>query len=132
MMEFGRGEYGEIRIHNEVITAIARRATLEVEGVEKIASGFKKSLLSFLGRKKFSRGISIERTHENEVKITISIIVKFGANIPEVANKVQSNVKKALEQVAGITPLEVNVEVEGLALEEKVKEIIEEIEEKKK
>jgi len=131
-MEFGRGEYGEIRIHNEVITAIARRATLEVEGVEKIATGFKKSLLSFLGKKRFSRGIFIERTHENEVKITISIIVKFGANIPEVANRVQSNVKKALEQVAGITPLEVNVEVEGLEFEEKVKEIIEEIEEKRK
>lgn len=131
-MEFGRGEYGEIKIHNEVITAIARRATLEVEGVEKIASGFKKGLLSFLGRRKFSRGIFIERTHENEVKITISIIVKFGVNIPEVANKVQGNVKRALEQVAGIAPLEVNVEVEGLALEEKVREIIKEIEEKKK
>lgn len=133
-MEFDKSEYGQIRIHNEVITAIARRAAMEVEGVEKIASGFKKGLVSFLGRKKFSRGISIEKTKDNEIKITLSITVKFGINIPETASKVQLNVKKMLEQTAGISPLEVNVEVERVAQEQEMplERVIEEISDKAK
>ena len=126
-MEFDRGEYGEIKIHNEVIIAIVRRAAMEIDGVEKIASGFKKGLLSFLGRKKFSRGVILERVKEGDVKVTISIVISFGVNIPEVVNNVQENVKKMLEQMSGIIPLEINVEVEKIVQEKDMGTVIEEI-----
>ncbi|MDP8234504.1 MAG: Asp23/Gls24 family envelope stress response protein [Candidatus Saelkia tenebricola] len=126
-MEFNRGEYGEIKIHNEVIIAIVRRAAIEIDGVEKIASGFKKGFLSFLGHKRFSRGVILERSKEGDVKVTISIVVLFGINIPEVVNKVQVNVKKMLEQMSGIMPLEINIEVEKVVQEKDTETVIEEI-----
>ncbi len=125
-MELGKGEYGAIKIHNEVIIAIARRAALEIEGVEKIASGFKKGLASVFGRKKFSRGITLEKNKDNDINITVSIVVRFGVNIPELVNKVQQNVKKMLEQITGIIPAEINVEVEKVAQE--LESVLEEVE----
>ncbi len=124
-----KNELGEIKIHNEVIIAIARRATLEVEGVEKIASGFRKGLLSFLGKRKFFRGVVVEREGEQGVKIIISIIVKFGINIPEVVRAVQENVKRKLEEMTGIIPVKVDVEVEGIS-QEGITEVLESLKEK--
>lgn len=128
-MNPGRDELGEVKIHNEVIIAIARRAALEVEGVEKIASGFKKGLLSFLGRKKFFRGVAVEREGEQEIRIAISLVVKFGVNIPEVVKAVQENVKRKLEEMTGITPLKVDVEVEKIS-QQSPAEVLESIKEK--
>ncbi len=126
-MESTKGEYGEIKIHNEVIIAIVRRATLEVEGVEKIAVGFKKGIISLLGRKKFSRGVTIERTKDNDIKITVSVNLKFGINIPGVVNAIQQNVRRMLEQITGIIPLEINVEVERVVQEKELESVFEEI-----
>ncbi|HDI46103.1 MAG TPA: Asp23/Gls24 family envelope stress response protein [Candidatus Omnitrophica bacterium] len=124
-----KNEQGEMKIHNEVIIAIARRATLEVEGVEKIASGFRKGLLSFVGRRKFFRGVVVEKEGEQEVKIIISIIVKFGISIPEVVKAVQENVKRKLEEMTGIIPVKVDVEVEGIS-QEGIIEVLESLKEK--
>ncbi len=124
-----KNELGEMKIHNEVIIAIARRATLEVEGVEKIASGFRKGLLSFVGRRKFFRGVVVEKEGEQEVKIIISIIVKFGISIPEVVKAVQENVKRKLEEMTGIIPVKVDVEVEGIS-QEGIIEVLESLKEK--
>lgn len=131
-MELSKSEHGEVKIHNEVIITIARRAAMEVDGVEKIATGFRKGLLSFLGHKKFSRGVTLERNREGEIKVTLSVVVKYGVRIPELVNRVQINVKKLLEQIAGITPREVNVEVERVAPEEGVSHLIREITSQKK
>ena len=126
-----KNELGEMKVHNEVIIAIARRATLEVEGVEKIASGFRKGLLSFLGKRKFFRGVAVEKEGEQGVKIIISIIVKFGINIPEVVKGVQANVKRKLEEMTGIIPVKVDVEVEGIS-QEGITEVLESLKEKSK
>jgi len=127
-MEFNKSEYGEIKIHNEVIIAIVRRAAMEIDGVEKIASGFKKGLLLFLGRRRFSRGVIVEKTKDGDVRVTVSLVVAFGVNIPEVVKDVQINVKKMLEQMAGIIPMEINVEVEKVVQEKDMEDVIEEIE----
>ncbi len=127
-MEFNKSEYGEIKIHNEVIIAIVRRAAIEIDGVKKIASGFKKGLRLFLGRRRFSRGVIVEKTKDGDVKITVSLVVLFGVNILDVVNKVQANVKKMLEQMTGIIPVEIDVEVEKVVQEKDMENVIEEIE----
>ncbi|MDP8253089.1 MAG: Asp23/Gls24 family envelope stress response protein [Candidatus Kaelpia aquatica] len=111
-MEFKKSNDGDIKIHNEVITVIVRKAALEVEGVENIASGFKKGLLSFLGRKKFSRGVTIDESKDGELKVSIAIVVALGVNIPDIVNRVQSNIKAMLDQMTGIIPEKINVEVD--------------------
>ena len=51
---------------------------------------------------------------EDEAVINISIIVDFGARIPDVAWEVQDNVKNAVEKLTGLKVLKVNVHVQGI------------------
>ncbi|MFH0764242.1 MAG: Asp23/Gls24 family envelope stress response protein [Candidatus Omnitrophota bacterium] len=51
---------------------------------------------------------------ESEVKLTVSIIVEYGIDIPRVADEVQENVKRAVEKMTGLVLAEVDVVVEGV------------------
>ncbi|NMA13612.1 MAG: Asp23/Gls24 family envelope stress response protein, partial [Clostridia bacterium] len=42
-------------------------------------------------------------------------IVDFGVRIPDVAFKIQENVKKAVETMTGLKAIEINVHVQGVA-----------------
>ena len=61
-----------------------------------------------------SKGVRIE-AKEGEVKLTVSIVVEYGVDIPRVADEVQENTKRAVEKMAGLVPAEVDVIVEGVA-----------------
>jgi uncharacterized alkaline shock family protein YloU len=130
-MEFKKSSDGDIKIHNEVITVIVRKAALEVEGVEKISSGFKKGILSFLGRRKFSRGVTIDEAKDGELKVSVAIVVALGVNIPDIVTKVQASIKSMLDQMIGVIPEKINVEVEKVE-DKSIHGVIEKIKQDKK
>ena len=50
--------------------------------------------------------------------MTLNLVVKFGAKIPAVAEKVQENVKSAVQNMTNVTVSRVNLVIAGLAAEE--------------
>lgn len=109
---------GQIEIAEEVIGVIAVTAALEVEGISNTVS---KSFVEFFGKKSQTKCIKIDKD-ENSVEINMEIIVKFGTKVPEVAIKVQSKVKNALETMTGMTVNAVNITVTGIIKEKPCKE----------
>ncbi|MBQ7410768.1 MAG: Asp23/Gls24 family envelope stress response protein [Clostridia bacterium] len=112
-----------IKIANEAVATYAGIAVSEVSGVYGMAGGFASGITeTFSGKKNFSKGIKVE-VGEKDAKIDVSIIVEYGARIPEVAFEIQTRVKKAVENMTGLKVLEVNVHVQGVhAITEKDKE----------
>ena len=106
---------GTIRIADEVVSIIAGLAATEVEGVG-IAGG----IAEILGRKNFSKGVKVE-VGEKEAAIDLYIIVKYGVRIPDIALNVQEAVKAAIENMTGLSTVEVNVHVQGVGFPEDVK-----------
>ena len=45
--------------------------------------------------------------------------LKYGYSIPDVCEKVQKKVKSAIENMTGLTVLDVNIKIAGVSLEEK-------------
>jgi uncharacterized alkaline shock family protein YloU len=107
------GSSGVVQIADEVIATIARTAALEAEGVAGMASYFTGDIASKIGRKKPTKGIALQVTNEN-VKITVQIMVKSGVEIQSVAKDVQQKIKSAVEIMTNYTASEVNVFVSGL------------------
>ena len=83
---------GSLQISTEVIGKIARCAALEVDGVSEVSCG--------------------------TAELTLNLVVKFGAKIPAVAEKVQENVKSAVQNMTNVTVSRVNLVIAGLAAEE--------------
>lgn len=109
-----------IRIANDVIAAIANKATSEVPGVFSMSGG-----ISDVFGKKMSKGIKVD-AGEKSTKIDVNIIVEYGIRIPDIAFEIQNRVKKAVETMTGLNVVEVNVHVQGVNTEDK-----EEVEETK-
>lgn len=106
-------DLGAVRINNDAISTIASLAAMEVRGVSRMGGGLAKTLYETLFKKISSKGVRIE-SKDSEVKLTVSIIVEYGVDIPRIADEVQENVKRAVEKMAGLVLTEVDVVVEGV------------------
>ncbi len=106
-------ELGTINIADEVIAIIAGMSAVEIEGIYSMSGGFAGSLANMLGRKNLSRGVKVD-IEENEARINLYIIIKYGSSIPDIAWKIQDNVKNTVEGMTGLKVTEVNVHVQGV------------------
>ena len=104
-------QYGDVHISEEVLEMLAGAAALEVEGVTGLAGG--KVSEQIWGRKKLSKGITI-LWESDQITIDISIQIRYGSIIPEVAKKVQEAVVASVEGTSGLKVSEVNVRVGGV------------------
>lgn len=106
---------GSVRIADEVVEVIAGMAASEVEGVAEMSGGFVGDIASMLGRgKNVSKGIKVE-VGEKEATVDLFLAVEYGVSIPDVAQKVQEAVKEAIEGMTGLSVLEINIHIQGIA-----------------
>ena len=115
---------GTVKIADEVVSIIAGLAATEIEGIAGMSGGLVGGIAEMLGRKNFSKGVKVE-VGEKEAAVDLFIIVKYGVRIPDVALAAQENIKRAIENMTGLSVVEVNVHVQGVHFpedEEKVEE----------
>ena len=104
---YEKDKIGEVQIADEVVAIIAGLAATEVEGVASMAGNITNELVGKLGMKNLSKGVKVEVTEEH-VSVDLSLYIRFGYNIPEVSEKVQDKVRTAIENMTGLTVLDVN------------------------
>lgn len=112
---------GAVKISDDVVAIIAGLSASEVKGVAGMSGGIVGGLTEFVGKKNPSKGVKVQ-VGEKEAAVDLHIIVEFGVRIPEVAQEVQRNVKKAIEGMTGLSVVEVNVHIQGVAFPTEVKE----------
>ena len=108
---------GEVRIADEVVAIIAGLAATEVDGVDSMAGNITNELVGKLGMKILSKGVKVDVTEEH-VSVDLSLNIKYGYNIPGVSERVQERVKSAIENMTGLTVLDVNVKIAGVNMAE--------------
>ncbi len=106
-------ELGSIRIADEVVAIIAGLAATEIKGVAGMSGGLAGGIAEMLGRKNLSKGVKVE-VGEKETAVDMFIIVEYGVRIPDVAIRIQDNVKRAIESMTGLVVVEVNVNIQGV------------------
>lgn len=111
--DYEKTELGSIQIAPEVIEIIAGLAAVEVDGVAGMSGGFAGEIAELLGRKNLTKGVKVE-VGQREAAVDLSILIKFGYKIPDVAASIQQNVKKAIHSMTGLDVVEVNVHILGV------------------
>lgn len=108
---------GTVKVSNEVIATIAGVAATQVEGVVGMSQGIVDGIAKLLtGSQQLAKGVKVDLGDE-EVNLDISIVVKYGISIPDIASKVQENVKKAVENMTGLKAVKVNLYIQGVQAE---------------
>lgn len=107
---------GSIKISDEVIATIASVAVSEIDGVCGLMGSIAGEIALKFGKKNSNKGIKVS-ADDKEAVIDISVVVKYGIRIPEIAWEIQENVKKSVESMSGLTVTKVNIHVAGVEFE---------------
>ncbi len=103
---------GSLQISSEVIEKIAQNAAMEIEGVAGVAP-VASSAKSLLGKIVPQKAIFV--VMKNDVAdIELGIVVDYGTKIPELSERVQENVKEAVQNMTSISVAKVDVIITGL------------------
>jgi len=78
-----------------------------------VGANLKSSLLELVGQKTFL-AIKVDISKNEEVKVDIPLVIKYGYNIPDIASRVQENVRQALEKMSNLSVKDINVNVQGI------------------
>ena len=108
-------ELGNIHISEEVLAVIAAAAALEVDGVSSLASGGK-DIADLWGKKNLARGIRVQ-VDDEQVQVELTIMVKYGYTILDVARAVQDAVFTNVESMSSLKVQSVNINVGGVSFE---------------
>ena len=121
---YEKEKIGEVQIADEVVAIIAGLAATEVEGVDSMAGNITNELVGKLGMKNLSKGVKVDVTEEH-VSVDLSLNIRYGYSIPSVSEQVQEKVstvqdkvKAAIENMTGLTVLDVNVKIAGVNMDE--------------
>ena len=114
---YEKEKIGEVQIADEVVAIIAGLAATEVEGVDSMAGNITNELVGKLGMKNLSKGVKVDVTEEH-VSADLSLNIRYGYNIPSVSEQVQEKVSTAIENMTGLTVLDVNVKIAGANMDE--------------
>ena len=104
---------GKVKIADDVIAIIAGTAALGIEGVAGMAGNLSGDIAQMLGRRNLSKGVNVEMVNGN-VKLTLSLLSKFGYKLQEISESVQRRVKSAIENMLGLNAQEINIIIAGI------------------
>ena len=115
-------ELGSIRVNHGVIAVIARLAALKVPGVVEMSSSFTDGIASMISKNAGDRGIKVE-VDGQAVSLELNIVIEYGMRIPQVAWRIQNDVRRAVEDMTGQKVKAVDIVVQGVkCLEDKKQE----------
>lgn len=106
---------GTVRIADDVVAIIAGLAATKTPGIASMSGGVAEGIAKRVSGKNATRGVNVE-VGELEAAIDLRVIVEYGEKIDAVCRQLQQNVKEAVETMTGLKVVEVNVKVEGVAL----------------
>ena len=112
---------GEVNIVPEVIATIISRTVIGIPGVAGLATRVKGGIGTLLGTKELEKGINVDLRENKEVSTTISVIIEYGSIIIDVAKEIQKKVKGELEAKTGLKVTGVNINIQGVHIEEEKK-----------
>lgn len=109
-------ELGSVSISEEVLAVIAAAAAVDVEGVSCLGSGLSSDATATANRKALTKGVRLA-VEDEKVTVDLSILVRYGYVVTDVARAVQDAVFSAVENTSGLGVSCVNVAVVGVTFQ---------------
>lgn len=106
-------DVGQVQIADDVIAIIAEIAATEVEGVAGMGGTLTTDIVQSFSRKKTPKGVRVE-INGNQIMLDMTMIINYGAKIPEVTVEVQKKVKSSVEMMTGLEIVSINIHVTGI------------------
>ncbi len=109
---------GRIEVSPRVVASIVGHAASECYGIVGMAArGLRDGIAERLNRENEHRGVEVQ-VQAGGLVIELYVIAQYGTRISEVAHNLMSAVRYHVERTLGIPVIAVNVNVQGIHLEQ--------------
>jgi uncharacterized alkaline shock family protein YloU len=105
---------------NGVIEKIVAIAVRDVPGVLGMRGGFINRVQETFGANSPTKGVSVEVTADNAVRVNISVLIEYGSYAPQVFEDVKRAVVKHVTGMTGLGVAGVNLRIEDVLTAEEV------------
>ncbi len=109
---------GKVEIDRDILLSIINLATKEINGVASLTNT-ELSLFRKWSKSK-SEGVTIKFDVNGALNVDVYIVVRIGYSVPDIAYRVQENIKNSLGAMVGIKPGKINVHVCDVSCDEAV------------
>lgn len=122
-MQTIKNNLGEINISKETIESMVRLNLTDIKGLVGSKKTIIKEITDMLmgnanGMDKTSRNIKVE-IKDNNIFIDLSIIIKYGVRIPDIAWDIQNRIKEELIRKIDSDAREINIHIQGIQFPKK-------------
>lgn len=108
---------GKVEIDRDILLSIINLATKEINGVESLTNAYIPWIKKIFNKPK-SEGVAIRFDINGALNVDVYVRVYVGYSVPDVAFRVQENIKNSLNSMVGLKPGKINVHVYGVACDE--------------
>ena len=107
-------ENGNVMISENVIAAIVGYSLAEVEGIGSLGTKPGITAQDFDVKKHWNKSLKVMIAEDNSVSIDCSLMVKYGYSVVDVAAAAQQSITDNVEDTAGVTVNNININVCGI------------------
>ena len=100
---------GKITLDRNILVSIINLATKEINGVESVGSKHRP-----LYKRMFNRcddGVEVKFEKNGALTIDVYINIYIGFNVPDIAFRVQENIRNSLATMVALKPMKINVHI---------------------
>jgi uncharacterized alkaline shock family protein YloU len=105
---------GTVTIAPGVLTTIVRMTTLAHPGVLRLASRMPPSLPRLRGKGAQAEGLRVEVSEDDAVTVDVHVIADPNASLTDLGKVLQTQIARALEDIAGMQVRSVNVFIDEI------------------
>ena len=109
---------GRVTCNKNILLSIINLATKEIAGVSSLCDNFGSGLKKVFTNN-YTNGVKIAYGN-NGIDVDVYINVLYGYSVPDIAYKVQENIKNGLSSMIDLKINNINVHVQGIDFSEKV------------
>mgnify|MGYP004642798389 CR=1 FL=1 len=107
---------GKITCNRNILLSIINLATKEICGVSRLAPTFKSKIANIFSKNK-NDGVAIRFNPNGSLSVDVYIRIFYGYSVPDLAYKVQENIKNGIVAMVDMKATRVNVHIMGVDFE---------------
>ena len=100
---------GKITLDRKILTSIINLAAKEINGVESVTNSERPWIKKLF--KKYDDGVEIKFEKNGTLTVDVYINIYMGFSVPDIAYRVQENIRNSLATMVALKPLKINIHV---------------------
>jgi uncharacterized alkaline shock family protein YloU len=111
---------GKITLDRKILVSIINLAAKEINGVESVTNTERSWIKRLFNR--YDDGVDIKFEKNGALTVDVYLNIYVGYSVPDIAYRVQENIRNSLATMVALKPLKINIHVLNIECDKEVTE----------